>query len=76
MCWMHYKLLYRDKQFQNFAVLPLSLNSEFPTDNEANPAEDEIWGKWVAITVGFGVLVGWGFLEILQVGLNVNTVKA
>lgn len=42
----------------------------FPTDNEANPAEDETWGKWVAVTVGFGVLVGWGVLELLQVGKN------
>lgn len=35
------------------------------------------WGKWVAITVGFGVLVGWGFLEVLPVGKNLtlNTVK-
>lgn len=53
---------------KNSAVLLLSLNPEFPTDNEANPAEHEIWGMWVAITVGFGVLVGWGFLEVLQVG--------
>lgn len=76
MCWMRYTPLYGDKQFQTSAVLLLSLNSEFPTANEANPAEDETWGTWVAITVGFGVLVGWGFSEVLQVGLTLNTVKA
>lgn len=52
-----------------------SLNSGFPTDNEANSAEDEIWGKRVAVMWG---LVGWDFLEVLQVceNLTLNTVKA
>lgn len=40
----------------------------FPTDNEANSAEEEIWGKRVTIRVGFGVLVGWvGFFSPLEV---------
>lgn len=58
MCCMHYRLLCRGKQCQNYVVLLLSLNSEFPADNKANPVEDEMWGKWVAVT---------GVSEVLQV---------
>lgn len=51
MCCMHYRLLYRAKQFHNSGVFHLSLNSEFLINSETNPVEDEIWGKWVAITM-------------------------
>lgn len=52
-----------------------SLNSGFPTDNEANSAEDEIWGSGLQSCGGW--LVGI-FVEVLQVceNLTLNTVKA